>query len=248
MKLTHAQLRAIHDDGYVKVENVIPRIMVDAALRAINANIGRGMPPDQMARFGARSFCPELQSAPALIGLFNDTPLRSLLSSALGCDLAPVTSCQIALRFPVLVDPPPAPGAHLDGIATPDNGGTPGELWSFTSLVGVFLSDTPSSDMGNFTAWPGSHERYAVHFREHGTEKLANGAPAIALGPPRPVLAHAGDAAICHYQLGHGITANTSPYIRYAVFFRILHPNHGAEKWDVLTDIWRHWPGVTSAV
>ena len=244
MRLTHAQLRAIEEDGYVHVENAVPRIMVDEALRKINACVGQGLPPDQMTKFSAQSFCPELQTDSALTGLFNDTPLRSLLSSALGYDVPPAPRCQIALRFPSLRDPLPQPGPHLDGISSPANGVPAGELYSFTSLVGIFLSDTPRTEMGNFAVWPGSHRKFAEHFAEHGTKNLTDGAPSIDLGAPRPLLAHAGDAALCHYQLGHGIVPNGSPHIRYAVFFRIKHPQHDAEKWEVLTDIWRHWPGV----
>ena len=50
--------------------------------------------------------------------------------------------------------------------------------------------------------------------------------PELPLGPPRPVLARAGDALLAHYQLAHGIAPNLGPHIRYAAFFRLFHRRH----------------------
>ncbi|HEX8550490.1 MAG TPA: hypothetical protein VF681_02930 [Abditibacteriaceae bacterium] len=244
MQLLHAQRRAILEDGYVHLPGVVPRAMVDAALRAINASVGEGLPPEDLPILSAQSYCPEVRETPVITGLFNDTPVRSLLSSVLGVEAPAAVRGQIALRFPSMRDPLPAPGPHLDGIPTSTNGVPAGELYSFTSLVAVFLSDTPAPGMGNFTVWPGSHNRYAEYLGEHGPEGLIKGKMPVEVGEPRAILAQAGDAAICHYGLGHGIWPNGSPHTRYAVFFRVHHPKHQEEKWEVLSDIWRHWPGI----
>lgn len=44
--------------------------------------------------------------------------------------------------------------------------------------------------------------------------------PDVALPQPRQLTARAGDAVLAHYMLGHGIAENTSPDIRYTVYFR----------------------------
>lgn len=38
-----------------------------------------------------------------------------------------------------------------------------------------------------------------------------------------------------------------SPHIRYAVYFRLEHVDHGRQKWECLIDVWREWPGMAGA-
>ena len=45
--------------------------------------------------------------------------------------------------------------------------------------------------------------------------------PEVTLPDPVPVTGRAGDAVLCHYQLAHTAGPNTSPHIRYAVYFRL---------------------------
>lgn len=44
--------------------------------------------------------------------------------------------------------------------------------------------------------------------------------PDVPLPQPRQLTPRAGDALLAHYMLGHGIAENTSPDIRYTVYFR----------------------------
>lgn len=44
--------------------------------------------------------------------------------------------------------------------------------------------------------------------------------PKVDLPQPRQLTPSAGDAVLAHYMLGHGIAENTSPDIRYTVYFR----------------------------
>ena len=53
MELTHLQKREIYENGYVHLPGVVPRVMVDAALRAINHSVGEGMNADEMVVAGA---------------------------------------------------------------------------------------------------------------------------------------------------------------------------------------------------
>lgn len=245
MALTDEQKRAFYEDGFVKLPGIVPREKVDAALRAINASLGeRGMHPDELVTLRARSYCPELQDAPEIVGLLNDTPLWGIAESAIGPGkIKPVARGQIALRFPSL-DAPREPRPHIDGMYSPTNGVPKGEIRNFTALVGVFLSDLPREFAGNFTVWPGTHRRYESYFRERGPQSLLERMPPIELPAPVQITGQAGDAALCHYQLAHGIAGNGAPHIRYGIFFRLSHVDHDSVHWECMTDIWQEWAGL----
>ena len=108
----------------------------------------------------------------------------------------------------------------------------------------VVLSDIPHADMGNLTVWPGSHLAYEQYFRERGPQVLLEGMPNVPLGASRQLTGNPGDAVLCHYQLGHGIGGNSSPSIRYAIYFRLTHVDHDSSHWECMTDIWREWAGM----
>src|SRR5512142_908850 len=117
MQLSHAQKRLFYEQGFVQVPGVVPRIMVDQALRAINHSVGEGMPADQMTKMRAQSYCSELQGEPVISDLLNRTPALALAESLIGeGKIRPVRGGQIALRFPSMADPPPEPRPHLDGM------------------------------------------------------------------------------------------------------------------------------------
>jgi len=245
VELTQAQKRALFQEGYVVLPGVVPRAAVDAALHTINRSLGdQGMAPEKLTQFRSQSYCPEAQGSPAISGLFNDTPLRSVSESLIGAGkVRPVRGGQIALRFPNS-EAPRAPGAHIDGMYSPTNGVPQGTIANFTALAGVFLSDVPGADAGNFTVWPGSHRLHEAYFREQGPQSLLQGMPKVAMPEPRQITARAGDAVLCHYLLGHGVAGNASPHVRYAIFFRLTHADHDAVKWESMTDMWLEWPGM----
>ena len=43
MELTYAQKAEIFEKGFVKLSGVVPQVMVDTALHAINSGVGQGM-------------------------------------------------------------------------------------------------------------------------------------------------------------------------------------------------------------
>ena len=173
MELTYAQKQEIFKNGFVKVPGVVPQVMVDEALRAINSSVGQGMNMDDMTTFRSRSYCPELQGTSVITNLLNQTPAWALAESAIGDGrINRATGGQIALRFPSTQDPPPKPGGHLDGMHSPNNGVPKGVIRNFTMLVGVYLSHVPHPYSGNFTVWPGTHHVYEKYFQEHGPESL----------------------------------------------------------------------------
>jgi hypothetical protein len=241
VELTEAQRRHFVEHGYVQVPGIVPAERVAAVLRAINASLGaKGLDPKQ----GVTTYTPDLVGAPAVTDLVNATPLLAAAEAMIGPGrVQPVTSGQIALRFPVRGEPA-EPHPHLDGMHYPGNGVPPGEIRNFTALLGVVLSDVPTPYAGNFTVWPGTHRLYEAYFREHGPQSLLDGMPPVALPEPIQITGRAGDGLICHYQLAHGIAGNASPHIRYAAYFRLSHVDHEAQKWQSMTDIWREWAGL----
>jgi hypothetical protein len=249
MELTPEQKQNLVRDGFVQLPGVVPRELVDAARRAINASLGDvGIDPAQLPTFRAKSYCPELQAATVITDLLNASPVWSFAASAIGSgEINPVKRGQIALRFPNQ-EPARPPHPHLDGMYTPTNGVPKGTIRNFTALVGVVLSDIPHADMGNLTVWPGSHLAYERYFRERGPQALLEGMPNVPLAEGRQLTGEPGDAVLAHYQLGHGIAGNNSPDISYAIYFRLTHRNHHTIHWECMTDIWREWAGLRDVV
>ena len=244
MELTQVQKNELIENGFVIIPQAVPQLMTDRALRAINKSLGEGIDPAQLPKMRAQSYCPELGDDPVVVDLFQKTPLQDLTESLLGEGNAQSNHAQIALRFPIAQDPPRAPGWHIDGIPTATNGVAPGALASFTMLVSVLLSDVPHENMGNFTVWPGSHRVLETYCREHGADSILTERPKLEMAPQQ-IIGRKGDAVICHFQLGHGIAPNVSPHIRYALFFRMKHPQHESRKAETLSNLWLEWPGIS---
>ena len=253
MQLTHAQKREFYKKGYVRVPGAVPAVMVDAAVKAINHSFGNGIDPAKMITFQSRTFCPELRETPEITDLYNRTPVKELAESMLGNGkVNPVTGGQIAVRFPLLDDPPPALRPHLDGRYSPHNGVPAGELRSFTMLVGIALSDVTTDYAGNLVVWPGTHRHFEQYFRENGHDFMTRGdaedMPPIDMPQPELMTARAGDAFLVHYQAAHTAAPNVSPHPRYAIYFRLSHVDHKAQMIEALTDIWLEWDGMRAIV
>ena len=231
MELTAAQKQTLYDQGFVNFPGIIPRELVDRALRAINASLGsQGIDPNYLTKFRAQSYCPELTTSPVITGLINESPVWPLAESAIGVGkIRPVKGGQIALRFPSM-EQPGEPHAHIDGMYTPTNGVPKGTIANFTALVGVLLSDLPQPYSGNLAVWPGTHRSFETYFRERGPQSLLEGMPQVEM--PEPVQ----------------ITGNGSPNIRYAIYFRLSHVDHDNLHWECMTDIWREWEGMQDLV
>src|SRR5437660_6924864 len=115
MELNCAQKTTLMERGFVRIPGVVPRILCDRALREINHSVGEGMNVDDMTRFRAQTYCPEITCSPAISGLLTATPAWSIAESAIGRGrIRPQEYGQIALRFPMLKDPPDAPRPHID--------------------------------------------------------------------------------------------------------------------------------------
>lgn len=248
--LSEEQKSFFRENGYVVLPQAVSPEMVGRARQSINFAMGQGIPQDKLTTWNSQSFFPELARTEPISDLFNESGVLPALSSLLGeGKVSRAGGGQIALRFPR--EPgtqPKAPGPHVDGMYSPHNGVPKGTLGSFTALAGVFLSHVASQNAGNFCVWPGTHRLFAEYFREHGAKCLLeeNKLPPIEMPQPLQIEARAGDAVIVHYLLAHGVGWNVSPDVRYAIFFRVAVPEHKDQRVEVLTDIWREWPGLQS--
>ncbi len=265
MKLTESQKRFFYKEGYLRVSGAVSRAMVDAARQAINAEIGQRCTTATAVHGNTNPF-PEINATPVITDLFNETPVFSLLESALGeGNLQRSQTGSIKLNFPRPPGSPPTgtltekigwgrSGGHLDGIkAVGDRlrglreDGTYHR--NFTSFAVVYLDDVQVPTGGNFTVWPRSHHFFENYFKEHGHQILDDHMPHVDL-PEGPVFVtgEAGDVIFAHHAMVHTGCPNTSPDIRYAVIFRSKHTQIDEIGFDAFTDIWREWDGVSETV
>jgi len=245
MELTQQQKLEFVRNGYMKIPGVVSQQKINVALRAINHSVGKGIDPEMVPSFRAGSYCPELKGNPAVTDLLFETPLLKLAESLTRKDSLKLQGGgQIALRFPAM-EKPAEYHPHIDGMYSTGNRVRKGTIFTFTMLAGVFLSDVPNRFWGNFTAWPGTHRSFGNYFSEHDVDCLHRSLlPKVKMPEPVQVLAKAGDAILAHYLTAHTVVVNVSPYIRYAVFFRLTDRNHGLHRSRVFSDIWFEWPGL----
>lgn len=249
MELTHKQKIHLYEQGYVKIAGVIPDVMVRQARRAINHSLGEGVAKEEINVFRSQSYCPELCNSSVITDLYHKTPAKDLIGSVIDTEqLRSVNGGQIALRFPTMGNNGGQSAPHIDGMYSPNNGVPEGTISNFTALLGVFLSDIPEEDSGNFTVWPGTHLQNAAYFKEHGAEALLKGMPNIDMPKPVQLTGRAGDIVLVHYLLAHAGGVNISADIRYAIFFRITSIGIKRNWQESMVDLWMHWPGMHNVV
>lgn len=249
MKLSFEQKRFFVENGYLHLPKVISEDLVGKAMRAINADIGQnGLPPDRLTEFRAQSFCPDLRRSEPILNLATVSPAFSLAQQLIGEDRCkPISSGQIALRFPSMEEPPKEPGGHIDGTYSPTNGVKKGTIYNFTMLMGIMLSEVAAPYSGNLCLWPGTHLAHAEFFRKYGAKSLLDGLPPIDLPEPVQVCAQPGDLVLAHYLLLHGIAGNRSPHTRYAIYYRLHHVNHDEQGWQSMEDPWLEYEGLADS-
>jgi len=255
VQLNPLRMRDFYEDGYLVLRGAVARLQVEAARKAVNHSLGyEGLPPDDLPRMRAQSYCASIQKQPVITGLFNDSPLFGLVESMLGeGNLLPVTRGQVALRFPGHgAQTTRRVGGHLDGVGAGINGIPKGEFTrGFCALVTVLLADVREPFCGNFTVYPGSHRTVEDFFKQAGPEVLREGGIVGKLDLPREpvqITGQAGDAVISHHQIIHNAAPNHGPDIRYAAIFRPRHRLTEQIGTAAMTDIWREWDGVRAAV
>ena len=253
-------------DGFCLLRGAVPRGLLDVAVRAINAELAKGVDPSEVTGFKNGVALPALMVRPPVTDLYARSALPSLLRDLIGDHHAPGAG-QIALRFPgaMCVDDvsfTPAPWAqsawHIDGMTDPQQRWAKrGTLGNFTCLVGVALRDVPAPMSGNLMCYPGSHRVLEAWFNQDpgALEAVADQGEAalprfLPFEQPVQVCMKAGDVVVAHYQLAHSVAPNTSPDIRYVVYFRVHAKAHkpGEYRPEAIRSIWLDWAGLTHTV
>lgn len=143
-----------------------------------------------------------VEHGPIMDVLLQSPKLLAHLEALMGSKPAGIFYNQVAYRTP-LINPTPkimeytvGSEYHIDGQA--NNLGTRfPDPW--TVLVGVALVDIQTTDMGNFTVFPGTHA--SVDWCNYPAEKRAKTLP--SLGEPFKVCLKAGDVVFAHVLLPH---------------------------------------------
>jgi hypothetical protein len=246
MKLNAGQKQELLEKGYTKIPGVIGQKAINVALRAINYSLGQGMDPEKVPTYRSTTYCPELVHKESILDLLYKSPVWEIVESAIAPQKFKLEGgAQIALRFPVMQRPGEL-HPHIDGLYSANNKLRKGSIYSFTALVGILLSDVPNQFWGNFTGWPGTHRKFADYFKTNGVEVLKQGLPPVKMPQPEQITGKAGDMILAHYLTAHTVVVNVSPYIRYAVFFRLKHIYHTVHGQRVFTELWHEWPGMRS--
>ena len=236
------QLRALRDSGCLLLHHALPPAQVQSALRSYDVRtlVDR-------AKESPSTWLEGPSSHPAVLDLAR--PLWPMLTYLFGEPPTPPSSAQIAVKSPGGDACEPGampPDAHIDGLHAPGNGVPPGAIHNFTLLLGIYLTDVPAPNMGNFGVFPGSHRALALAIDSKGgaataasvlgaedgqsaTQHLQSLIPFEELPPPQPLCAMAGAAYLAHYQTIHFVHPNalgTEP--RVAVYFRLTAPRQRA--------------------
>jgi hypothetical protein len=231
--LDSEQLREFAERGFVVVRGAVPRDLVDAAARTVDAIVERDPPGAEVA--GPHFYFPEAAREPSLIAPLTRSPAWPAAQALTGPGtLEEPWQVQVALNLPPFPHVPGIP--HIDGYPP----GADGRPLTFTLLAGVLLSDQLEADGGNLWIWPGTHLTHAAYFREHGPDAFfeAGGYPPVHLPAPVQVKGRAGDLLLAHYLLGHNIGGNTSETTRRALYYRVKRHGHDPRWRDVLRDPW----------
>lgn len=220
----------LRDEGYFVLDKYVERNKTDALLRDINAELGRGMPPEDAAamRVNAKSFgSSELLEGAKMRSLLFDTGIFNVAARIYGITNVSLPSyyAQVALRFPQSDDNRHYLPWHIDNVSSEI-------VRPFGLLIGVFLNELSAEDSGNLTVYPGGHKQLQSSFRTNGTSairRLKTGrivtASDIELVSPKQLCVSIGDVIFAHPMLPHRAAPNLSPNIRVAIYFRIYNQN-----------------------
>lgn len=232
----------LHEHGFVQLSQLVADRPLARANQAIDDDLRRHFDPRRTKEYMHRSWCPRLRRASVILRLMREPRVREALDRVLPLHrLFGTTQAQIAIRPIRPNEPPEPPSWHIDGIANAHNGLLGRSLQTFTALIGIFLSTTPSQDAGNFTVWPQSLPKLRDWYTEGGRRRLREGMPKIDPGPALQLPTKAGDVVIMNYLMAHGAASNASLVERRALFFRLALPGLYLRRYAHVIDPWRGW-------
>lgn len=271
-QLPVAALRDFLSLGYVVARGAVPPELVGAALREINASIGRG--EHSPAPGGLHALPASMQRCQAVrdLALSPQSAIGTHAQQLLGrgrIEAASLQDAQIGLRFPESREHGASsfwkslrgPSAQaLGGRAWHIDGFGRGHHSPFNLLVVVPLTRLAEPFAGNFAVHPGSHislqrevaERVRRAQGEDGDDALFSFLDSDQrkpdLGEPLQLLLEPGDAVFVHQKVAHLGAPNFSAVTRTACFFRLRHVDHYAlvERW--LDDVWLPFDGLRTEI
>jgi len=229
------------DRGYAHFPRLVPAALIEAARTAIVEDLRLRYDATREVEYSNQSYCPDILGTPPITDLLERSPVRDIVSTALGLDTVQWDAGQVAIRWAHNVDREFPPEPHLDGYPTANNGLRPGRINNHTATIGVFLTTTPRTFSGNLTVWPSTHRAYERYFRDRGPRVLFEPYPRLDLGAPLQLMCEVGDVVLMHYELAHTAAVNTSDSDRIAVYFRLWFRDIDAQRWEYLANLWRGW-------
>jgi len=220
------QIEHFYREGYLVMKNIVPKRVVEDAIKHINLGIAAGT-----ISLGGGSERPftiagwwRLQHN--VHGLLWRSPVFSMIEQL----LAP-RKVSVPRHSQVRLLPPrtekwtqlPMTQWHVDGMDKSNQ--------SFSCLAGFPLSDWTKPWNGNFVVFPRSHKLIYKAIKELGEgaycmmrmEKDGDKVRKRRLVPENPVqiIAEPGDAILAHPLLAHRAGPNNGRNIRYAVYMRV---------------------------
>ena len=217
--LTQEQVEQFVNDGLVVVPGLIDPDRVRAGLKELKDQAG--VAPNDSKTWPKDK--PGLHVGQEGIAFDRSVCVSAKMEAVVQELAGPAITCERGLG-PILRFPQPGPrqfepgGAHIDG--TRQGNGLTVYPTHFHLLVMAYLTDTDEYD-GAFTVWPGSPQQvfewaycHDVDLGEKWRTTGSTGAPDISLNDPTPVVAQAGDVAICHYLMVHASSANRGDHVR----------------------------------
>lgn len=258
-RCTESVLNSLLMDGYVHLPGAVPEPLLRKAKKEINRAMG--VHNGDMKEFGGHI----TGKTSAITDLFNASQVPFILQRLLGTPRAGgkyvQSAGQIALRFPgdlsadFQVFEGHRKGWHIDGCANdarPGESDHYGKIHNFDALVGVLVADVPEPMSGELCCYPGSHWDLAEYFKRHGLTRLRNeGAKVLPNGaqtdtifsrPPVHCTGKAGDVFMLNFMTAHFVAPNTSPDIRYAVYFRVHGPSfRDGQNEEAMLDPVKNW-------
>eukprot|EP01006_Ploeotia_vitrea_P015871 TRINITY_DN46233_c0_g2_i1.p1 TRINITY_DN46233_c0_g2~~TRINITY_DN46233_c0_g2_i1.p1 ORF type:complete len:324 (+),score=37.38 TRINITY_DN46233_c0_g2_i1:45-974(+) len=253
-----------YDDGFCCMNAILPEAMVFEAEKLLKQTLVDALPnglpkntDDAVPWVKAKN---QLRSHPTLLNLVNETRVKSVLGDLLG-GVYKASACQVACRFPGERCEPNSrvipeewyADWHIDGFTGKDHTHLT-KHYDFSCLVGIWFSDNLTEYHGNFSCFPGAHQKMEDYFKKYEgpRELLKHGFPhpqqELSLSPPRQVLVPRGGVVFSHYMTPHVIAPNVSDNIRYTVFYRMVSGQRPSASKNncssTLQAIWREWAGM----
>ena len=204
-----------------------------------------------------------------ILDLYFQSHLYSIVQSLLGSSIESlVPAAQIALRFPLkqkfgglgqfipekkILD---GTGWHIDGMLLRNKTG----IARFSILVGIVLSEWKADFMGNFTAYPRSHNVITQLLQQQGMEEFMKRQNDLSTRynwdtssnnkiKPKQIIASPGDIILCHPFLAHRVAPNHSDDIRYGVFMRPTRMDHAQNIDNMINkNMWTEYDGLQDVV